>query len=322
MKFGKEFRTHLEETLPEWRDKFLCYKPLKKLLKTIPTTADSLPPPHDFRLLEGSADVDDVHGLHENRPLMDLQEWFVRILNEELEKFNDFYVDKEEEFVIRLQELKERIEQVKEKSINGGVLTSESEFSEEMMEIRKDFVTIHGEMVLLKNYSSLNFAGLVKILKKYDKRTGGLLSLPFTQLALNQPFFTTEPLTRLVRECEANLELLFPLEAEVIESTPTLRNQTNQLLNDLPNLSSDTPSSLGEETGDIYRSTLAAMKAIRGLRKASSTCNPLSFASFFGNQDDESAGAVTAENSASNSLATLQSGEEADQEDANSRKQN
>lgn len=34
---------------------------------------------------------------------MDLQEWFVRILNEELEKFNDFYVDKEEEFVIRLQ---------------------------------------------------------------------------------------------------------------------------------------------------------------------------------------------------------------------------
>lgn len=103
MKFGKEFRTHLEETLPEWRDKFLCYKPLKKLLKTIPTAADSLPPPHDFRLLEGSADVDDVHGHHENRPLMDLQEWFVRILNEELEKFNDFYVDKEEEFVIRLQ---------------------------------------------------------------------------------------------------------------------------------------------------------------------------------------------------------------------------
>ena len=27
------------------------------------------------------------------------------------------------------------------------------------MDIRKDFVSIHGEMVLLKNYSSLNFAG-------------------------------------------------------------------------------------------------------------------------------------------------------------------
>jgi len=90
-------------------------------------------------------------------PLGDLHDWFVKIIGEELDKFNDFFVDKEEEFVIRLQELKERIEQVKVKS-KDGVFTSETEFSEEMMGIRKDFVTIHGEMVLLKNYSSLNFA--------------------------------------------------------------------------------------------------------------------------------------------------------------------
>jgi hypothetical protein len=32
-----------------------------------------------------------------------------------------------------------------------------------MMDIRKDLVTIHGEMVLLKNYSSLNFAGIAGI---------------------------------------------------------------------------------------------------------------------------------------------------------------
>ena len=57
------------------------------------------------------------------------------------------------------QELKQRIDHVKEKSSRGGVFTSESEFSEEMMNIRKDFVAIHGGMVLLKNYSSLNFAG-------------------------------------------------------------------------------------------------------------------------------------------------------------------
>lgn len=56
--------------------------------------------------------------------------------------------------------MKERIERVKEKSNSGRVSTSESEFSEEMMEIRKDFVNIHGKMVLLKNYSSLNFAGI------------------------------------------------------------------------------------------------------------------------------------------------------------------
>ncbi|KAK3212454.1 hypothetical protein Dsin_017160 [Dipteronia sinensis] len=283
MKFGKEFRTHLEETLPEWRDKFLCYKPLKKLLKHF------APPPPS--------------------PEAPLQGWFVKILNDELEKFNDFYVDKEEDFVIRFQELKERIERVKEKS--SGVFTSDSEFSEETMEIRKDFVTIHGEMVLLKSYSSLNFAGLVKILKKYDKRTGGLLCLPFTQLALHQPFFTTESLTRLVRECEANLELLFPLEAEVIESTPAARDESNPPLNNTTNIQPDTSSNVAEETSDVYRSTLAAMKAIHGLQKASSTYNPFSFSS---RQDDDSGGAVTAENSDSNSSTASHNGED-DQDD-------
>ncbi|XP_010029315.2 SPX domain-containing protein 4 [Eucalyptus grandis] len=307
MKFGKEFTTHLEETLPEWRDKFLSYKPLKKLLKRFPSSAaaDSLPPrpgrDPNGALQPGAG------------PLVDSQEWFVRILNEELDKFNDFYVDKEEEFVIRFQELKERIERVKEKSSRAG--TSTSEFSEQMMEIRKDFVTIHGEMVLLKNYSSLNFAGLVKILKKYDKRTGGVLRLPYTQLALHQPFFTTESLTGLVRECEENLELLFPLEAEVIESSPATGSPSNQQTNDTADVLTEPSSTLGEEATDIYRSTLAAMRTIQGLKRASSTYNPLSFSSFF-RHDDESNGAVTSEDSASNSPCTVQKGEDTDGEDA------
>lgn len=87
MKFGKEFKTHLEETLPEWRDKYLCYKPLKKLLKNIP--AADLPKDGD--------------GLAAPLPSAELHDWFVGILNEELEKFNNFYVDKEEEFIIRFQ---------------------------------------------------------------------------------------------------------------------------------------------------------------------------------------------------------------------------
>ncbi|KAH0973654.1 hypothetical protein GBA52_025810 [Prunus armeniaca] len=335
MKFGKEFRTHLEETLPEWRDKFLCYKLLKKLLKRLPAATaiaavDSLPSHLNFRQQPSDADAaaagDGGRGF---RPFAGLQDWFVGILNEEVEKLNDFYVDTEEDFVIRFQELKGRIEQVKEKSSRGGAFTSESSFSEEVMDIRKDFVTIHGEMVLLTNYSSLNFAGIVKILKKYDKRTGGLLRLPFTQLALRQPFFITEPLTRLVRECEANLELLFPLEAEVIEATPPPpdettpptpdetspdRSRSNPEFNNSANIASETPSNQ-EANMDIYRGTLAAMRAIRGLRKASSTSNPWSLSNHYRSQDDESTGAVTAENSTSNSAASLHSEEEADQED-------
>ncbi|CAH1421022.1 unnamed protein product [Lactuca virosa] len=287
MKFGKEFGIHLEQTLPEWKDKYLCYKPLKKLLKNLPnpTVDDANDHPQPYRNPTGVNTDRNLPPLPHH--LAEIQHWFVRILNEELDKFNDFYVDKEEEFVIRFQELKQRIELVKEKSCKDGVFTSESEFSDEMMEIRKDFVTIHGEMVLLKNYSSLNFAGIIKILKKYDKRTGGLLRVHFTQLALRQPFFTTEPLTRLVHECEENLELLFPLEAEVIESTSRTTTTT-------------TPLALGEETSDVYRRTVDAIKTIKGLKKESSTSNPLSFASIFGNQDIDT-GAVTAEDSRSDS---------------------
>jgi hypothetical protein len=53
--------------------------------------------------------------------------------------------------------LKERIERVKAKK--NDAFTSKIEFTEEMLEIRRDFVLIHGEMILLQTYSSLNFAG-------------------------------------------------------------------------------------------------------------------------------------------------------------------
>ncbi|XP_021721424.1 SPX domain-containing protein 4-like [Chenopodium quinoa] len=316
MKFGKEFRTHLEETLPEWRDKFLCYKPLKKLLKRFPYTISSVNNntnnnsnnnsinTQNRQLGVGNSEGGGSSGsrstTERSMTLEEFQDWFVRLLNDELDKLNDFYVEKEEDFVIRFQELKERILRVRENR-RDEIPASESEFSEEMMDIRKEFVTIHGEMVLLKNYSSLNFAGLVKILKKYDKRTGGLLRLPFTQLAAHQPFFTTEPLTRLVRECEANLELLFPLEEEVTESTsaPRDQNQADPAVSDATNMPFDA-SSLGEASQDIYRSTLSAIKTIQGLR-TSSTYNPLSFAVIFRDQNDEGSGAVTAENSPSNS---------------------
>ncbi|KAJ8546045.1 hypothetical protein K7X08_018628 [Anisodus acutangulus] len=220
-------------TLPEWRDKYLCYKPLKKLLKHLPSTGgdklpdggDNPPPP----------------------PPPHLQDWFVRILNEE--------------FIIRLQELKERIERVKERNGRDGVFTKHSEFSDEMMGMRKDFVAIHGEMVLLKNYSSLNFAGLVKILKKFDKRTRRLLRLPFTQLALDQPYFTPEPLNRLVRECEENLELLFHLEAEVVESDATAEEPTRGTTSYASNISPALP--LGEEMWIYIEVHLRQLKLFR-----------------------------------------------------------
>lgn len=40
------------------------------------------------------------------------EEEFIKLLNIELEKFNNFFIEKEEEFVIRLSDLKERVERL------------------------------------------------------------------------------------------------------------------------------------------------------------------------------------------------------------------
>ena len=58
------------------------------------------------------------------------------------------------------------------------------------------------------------FLGLAKILKKYDKRTGGLLRLPFIQKALQQSFFTTNLVSKLVKECESTIDAVFPAVKE------------------------------------------------------------------------------------------------------------
>ncbi|KAG6489211.1 hypothetical protein ZIOFF_050472 [Zingiber officinale] len=60
------------------------------------------------------------------------------------------------------------------------------------------------------NGSSLGLNRLVKILKKYDKRTGALIRQPFIEKVLQQPFFTTDLLYKLVKECVAMLDHLFP----------------------------------------------------------------------------------------------------------------
>ncbi|KAL1538726.1 SPX domain [Salvia divinorum] len=284
MKFGREFGIHLEKTLPGWRGKYLRYKLLKKLLNNIAPAAGVL-----------LARV----------PMPEFQVWFVAVLTGEIEKFNNFYVDMEEDLIIRSEALNEAIKQVNTGELYHEMFTSESEFSEYMTKIRKDLVVIHGEMILLISYSSLNFAGLIKILKKYDKRTGAMLSMPFTQFAFHQPFFKTEPLTRLIHDCEANLEVLFPRRAEVVDRYTGTDASLETLLH-------------VEETGDVYRSTIATIGIIEELRKPSSTYNNLSMSYLFRGEDDDSTGAVTAENSPCSSSVEDEDEDEDEGEDVSS----
>lgn len=81
MKFGKRLKQQMQETLPGWRDNFLSYKELKKLVRLISSAAPML--------LNGSLEYGKT------------EEEFVYLLNSEIEKFNSFFMEQEEDFVIR-----------------------------------------------------------------------------------------------------------------------------------------------------------------------------------------------------------------------------
>ncbi|XP_030962367.1 SPX domain-containing protein 3-like [Quercus lobata] len=230
MKFGKRLKQQIQETLPGWRDKFLSYKELKKLVRSISSAPT---------LVNGSFEYGRA------------EEEFVYLLNNEIEKFNAFFMEQEEDFVIRNKELQQRIQRVIDKWGPKGNHPSEADYKEEMAKIRKDIVDFHGEMVLLVNYSNVNYTGLAKILKKYDKRTGGLLRLPFIQKVLQQPFFTTDLISKLVKQCESTIDAVFPVEDE--EKTREAREAIIVA---------------GE---GIFRNTVAALQSMQEIRRGSST---------------------------------------------------
>lgn len=58
-----------------------------------------------------------------------------------------------------MQELPQRIKKVIDTLGPNGTQPSEVEYKEQMAKIRKDIVNFHGEMVLLVNYSNINYTG-------------------------------------------------------------------------------------------------------------------------------------------------------------------
>ncbi|XVF48093.1 hypothetical protein PTKIN_Ptkin03bG0163500 [Pterospermum kingtungense] len=274
MKFGKSLSNQIEETLPEWRDKFLSYKELKKKLKLIEPKSGERPNKR-LRLDENSGeavDAGDKLGVADGHNMSREETDFIRLLEDELEKFNTFFVEKEEEYIIRLKELQDSVAKAKDSN-------------EEMIKIRKEIVDFHGEMVLLENYSALNYTGLVKILKKYDKRTGALIRLPFIQRVLQQPFFTTDLLYKLVKECEAMLDHLFP-KNENPTSTET-KNGDHGEDGENPSTSSTSKSEdmlrMPKELPEIeymeslnMKSTISALRVLKEIRSGSSTVSVFS----------------------------------------------
>ncbi|CAG8775766.1 11423_t:CDS:2, partial [Acaulospora morrowiae] len=76
------------------------------------------------------------------------------------------------------------------------------EIKDAMKKIRKAVFELYREVVLLRSYKTLNYTGLVKILKKYDKlsrRNGSEIYIPHLR---KYNFVKTEYLEQLIQEIE------------------------------------------------------------------------------------------------------------------------
>ncbi|KQK15263.1 SPX domain-containing protein 6 [Brachypodium distachyon] len=210
MKFGKWLKRQIEQSLPAWREHFLRYKELKGIVS-------SAAPPSPAE--------------------------FVALLEADIDKINAFFIEQEEEFIIRHRELQEAIRRAVER-----------EAAAEVAAIRREMVNFHGEMVLLLNYSSVNYIGLAKILKKYDKRTGAALRLAVVETAvLGQPFFTAEAVSLMVKECEAMM--MFPAAAAAASASAGPGEAM--------------AAAAAEQR--VFRDTVAALLAMEDVRSGSST---------------------------------------------------
>jgi hypothetical protein len=66
-----------------------------------------------------------------------------------------------------------------------------------MAALHGQVLNLHGEVLLTMHWSMLAYTGLVKIMKKYHKRTSSLLHFPDMMDLLSHTFCRTEVCSRL-----------------------------------------------------------------------------------------------------------------------------
>jgi len=130
---------------------------------------------------------------------------FVVTLQEDVKRINTYFMEQEEDVIIRLQTLRDRRVALKSN-------TTPAAADAEAKNLHTAFINLHGELILLFHYSMVNYAGVMKILKKHDKIMGAQQDRKreYLHTLLKQPFTSTESISRLVKEAEEEIRSLAP----------------------------------------------------------------------------------------------------------------
>jgi len=123
---------------------------------------------------------------------------FTIMLDVEVDRVNDFYCQRIEEAVIILHSLQQQVEAM----VGHHAPLDQRTF------IQRSLVSFHFNLLMLQNYVALNFTGLAKILKKFDKHVGASLRAEYLGAIVELPFYRCDVLGSLVEETEKQFGLL------------------------------------------------------------------------------------------------------------------
>lgn len=234
----------LDEELPHGTEReFLKYKQMKKLLK---------------KAAEKKEEGDDV-GMRSS------EQEFIRILHDDVDRINSYFMEVEEDCVIQLQCLRDSYE--KECRHARGKDQGAWLSSPEMRRIRSQFIDLHGELVLLLHWSIVNYAGILKILKKHDKLLGGHAQKDLVGSILQQPFVSTGGITKLAQSAEVYVKRLGAVHEVRDEEAETLGDSMQRA--DSISLLMDEAKAWTEETGGnaiLIEKTRAALDMLKQLQ--------------------------------------------------------
>jgi len=219
MKFGKHIQKIQRR---EWAGNYMSYKDLKKIINNINhleegkssfsvTITAPNPPGTDEQL---------------SKEMSDLKTAFFFRLECELEKVNNFYLQKESEYKLRLQNLIElkTITQSKKNHISD----------ESLVNLASLFNYFLNDITKLQEFVEVNGVGFRKILKKWDKRTKSITKDMYLARQVEiQPCFNRTVLSEMSETATSHLNELkqiIPEESD-IDSFP---NQSLKSLSIVP----------------------------------------------------------------------------------------
>ena len=165
MRFGQKLRDSIYEP---WKEQYIEYSKLKYLLR------------------EDSTFQDDNTKWTEQ----DEQKFCDELLNVQLDKIADFQESTLKQLERHATECSEKL---KELAPGDDSAPKDDITTARFKEVEAELDSITNEVKELKNYSSLNYTGFLKIVKKHDRKRGGNYKVrPILQLRLAKRPFNSE----------------------------------------------------------------------------------------------------------------------------------